>query len=177
MAWEIPQSAYERIAKNAIQTAEQRLIAFFSKYLKQGTGGKNTPIAPSDSSLLQSRTGNLLRSLMPKRDGNISKVEATSNGFDWTFGTSLNYASVHENGGFIKSKGRMHKYFWAKYYESNKGNQYYRNLALSVKKKGGINIPKRPFFNPAIKDFDERPEGAQLLLNEIFKQLAKEFDK
>ena len=84
---------------------------------------------------------------------------------------------MHENGAFIISKGHMHEYFWAKYYESNEGNKYYKNMALHVMKFKSSVIPKRPFFNPAIKDFETKPEGMRLLMNEIFEQLAREFDK
>jgi hypothetical protein len=55
---------------------------------------------------------------------------------------------VQEFGGFIASKGNMHKYFWAKFAETKQ--PYFKNIALSVKKKGGVNIPARPYFNPAV---------------------------
>jgi hypothetical protein len=47
-----------------------------------------------------------------------------------------------------KSTYVMAQFFWAKYYTTKQ--PYFKRLALSVEKKGGVNIPARPYFNPAV---------------------------
>jgi len=79
-----------------------------------------------------------------------------------TIGSALPYAKIHEEGGFIAAKnykvtrsGRkipaMAAYFWAMYFKSNKANPFFQTMALSVTKKGGVNIPARPYFDRSIK--------------------------
>ena len=79
-----------------------------------------------------------------------------------TIGSALPYAKIHEEGGFIAAKnykvtrsGRkipaMAAYFWAMYFKSNKSNPFFRTMALSVTKKGGVTIPARPYFDQSIK--------------------------
>lgn len=81
-------------------------------------------------------------------------------------GSKLPYASIHEEGGFIRSKrtkttrnGRvipmMAAYFWAMYYAGKQSNPFYRTMALSVTRKGGVNIPARPYFKEAMKGLEK----------------------
>ena len=113
--------------------------------------GLKSRIAPSTNARLEINTGNLFRSFARGGNGNIYKANVSGNLYELEYGSSLPYARIHEYGGFIRSKGNMHKYFWARFAETN--NTYFRNLALHVQKKGGVTIPKRPYFAPALQRF------------------------
>jgi len=45
----------------------------------------------------------------------------------------------------------MHKFFWAQYAKTKQ--QFYKIIALSVMKKGGVNIKKRAYFDNATAAF------------------------
>lgn len=113
--------------------------------------GLKSRIAPSTNARLEINTGNLFRSFARGGVGNIYKVNVSGNQYELEYGSSLPYARIHEYGGFIRSKGNMHKYFWARFAETK--NTYFKNLALHVEKKGGVTIPKRPYFTPALQRF------------------------
>ena len=113
--------------------------------------GLKSRIAPSTNARLEINTGNLFRSFARGGVGNIYKVNVSGGLYELEYGSSLPYARIHEYGGFIESKGNMHKYFWARFAETK--NTYFRNLALHVQKKGGVAIPKRPYFAPALQRF------------------------
>lgn len=113
--------------------------------------GLKTRIAPSTNAKIEINTGGLFRSFSRGGVGNIFKTSSTGNFYQLEYGSSLPYAAIQEYGGFIKSKGRMHKYFWAKFKETKQ--PYFKNLALHVQKKGGVQIPKRPYFAPAVEKF------------------------
>ena len=96
--------------------------------------------------------------------GKNSSTEITIQDFSVKakIGSKLPYANIHERGGFIAAKkykvtksGRkipaMAAYFWAMYFKSNQANPFFKTMALSVTKKGGVDIPARPYFDSAIK--------------------------
>jgi phage gpG-like protein len=122
-------------------------------------------IAPSTSSKLAINSGNLFRSFSKGQPGNVFKVSQEGDNFEVEYGSSLKYAAIQEFGGFIKAtpvtvikskSGRnmnkstyvMAQFFWAKFYQTKQ--PYFKRLALSVERKGGVNIPARPYFNPAV---------------------------
>lgn len=113
--------------------------------------GLKSRIAPSTNTRLEINTGNLFRSFSRGAVGNIHKVNINGGLYELEYGSSLPYAAIHEYGGFIRSKGNMQKYFWARFADTK--NTYFRNLALHVEKKGGVTIPKRPYFAPALQKF------------------------
>lgn len=123
------------------------------------------PTAPSKSAKLQTGRGALFQSFLPKGKGNF--FEEHDDGF--TIGSSLKYAEIHETGGFVKSKGKMDKFFWAMFYKTK--SPYYRSLALAAKKHGGIHIRARPYFRAAEKKFES--EGIPILHNIILKRIAE----
>lgn len=177
MAKTLQDIKYNSIIKGAVQRASYRMIIFLTERMGKDSGSAYdyNVSAPSNSSKLNIMTGNLLRSFQPRNRQNISTVEYSNGVANWLFGSKLVYASVHEKGGFIQSKGKMHKYFWAKYYESK--NPYFKNLALGVKKRGGINIKARPYFAEAFKDFETKPDGLSKTMNEIILGIKNEFDQ
>jgi len=120
--------------------------------------------APSSSAKLQTGKGTLFKSFAPKDKNNI--YEERADGF--TVGSKLPYARIQEEGGFIKTKGKMASYFWARFFAT--GSPYYKNLALAVRKNGGVNIKARPYFKPAEKKFEN--EGIPQLQAIILKQIS-----
>lgn len=99
------------------------------------------------------RTGKLLNSFKPGDPNNTFDVKKTTNNLNITYSSKLPYAQFHEKGGTINSKGKMHKFFWAMYYKF-KDNKY-KWMAISVKQKGYVEIPARPFIDKARLDFEQ----------------------
>ena len=100
----------------------------------------------------------------------ITKFDITDGKVTGIFGSNAPYASVHENGMFIKSKGRMHKFMFAMFL--NTKNVFWKILALSVKKKGGVNIKARPYFAPAIENINKNINTKlESFIDIIFKQI------
>lgn len=120
--------------------------------------------APSSSDKLDLGSGALYKSFKVKNKNNYYKEN--DDGFE--IGSKLPYATIHEYGGFIKSKGRMHKFFWAKWLET--GSPYYKRLFFAVLKNKGVTIKARPYFHPAEKKFEE--EGVPKIENIILKRIA-----
>lgn len=113
--------------------------------------GLKERIAPSTSTKLAINTGKLFRSFARGSEGNVYRVRESSGNFELEYGSDLPYARIQETGGFIKSKGKMEGYFWARYKET--GVAYFRNIAIKVRRVGGVNIPARPYFAPALQRF------------------------
>jgi hypothetical protein len=118
--------------------------------------GLKTRIAPSTNARLEINTGNLFRSFAKGGVGNIYKTKVSGDLYELEYGSSLPYAKIHEYGGFIESKGKMHKYFWARYFATK--NNYFKFLALHTTKtknnsNPGVRIPKRPYFAPSVSKF------------------------
>jgi phage gpG-like protein len=97
-----------------------------------------------------------------------SKSELANNNIEITLQSNKPYAAIHNFGGFIKATPitktnpitgvqrqtyKMSLFFWHLYFTSK--NEYWKIMALSVNKKGGVNIPKRPYFDEGIKDLKE----------------------
>lgn len=113
--------------------------------------GLKERIAPSTSTKLAINTGKLFRSFARSSEGNVYRVQESSGNFELEYGSDLPYARIQETGGFIKTKGKMEGYFWARYKET--GVAYFRNIAIKVRRVGGVNIPARPYFAPALQRF------------------------
>lgn len=109
---------------------------------------------PSSSKLIRSNSGRLLKSLQPGNVDNLYSLVVSNGNIKITYGTKVPYALIHEEGGTITSKGKMHKYFWAMYYKTKQN--YYKNLAIRVSQGKSLKIPKRPFLKPGIEDFNEK---------------------
>lgn len=151
----ITTQALEAILKPIISDSLQKFPFVMQGYIgrEMEFRGKAERIAPSTSTKLATYSGALFRSFSRGADGNIYKVNNNGGIFELEYGSSLPYAKIQEYGGFIKSKGNMHKYFWARFAETK--IPYFKNLALHVKKAGGVTIPARPYFNPAVEKFKQ----------------------
>jgi len=154
------------IIKDILRATPTTLAGYIGAEMeKRGTsaGGASVAFAPSTSKKLQTGTTALFKSLLPNKPGNITKLDGTN----LEYGTDIIYAGVQEFGGFIRDKGHMQGFFWWRYKETK--SPYYRNLALSVRKKGGVTIPARPYFAPGIEKF--KSEGLPKLLAAILKKV------
>jgi len=123
----------------------------------------------SNSAVLRTKTGQLLNSFNPGNNYTATEIKPEGYKLNLTIGSRLPYAGAHETGAFIATKGRMHKWFWAKYMSSN--NPFFKIMALSVMKRGGVLIKSRPYFAPALSKFQN--EYMQKWLNGIIDKIAK----
>lgn len=125
--------------------------------------GLKERIAPSTSTKLAINTGKLFRSFARGSEGNVYKVQESSGIFELEYGSDLPYAKIHEYGGRIEAKVEvssvkrkkktttMAQYFWRKYIETNV--KYFMYIAMKIERVGYVDIPKRPYFAPAIDRF------------------------
>lgn len=146
--------ALPKIIKDLEKPFLNEILPYFESQFEDRGADFNDKVT---SNKLGLRSGQLVKSFYAK---------ANQDGYE--VGTDLPYASIHENGGFISSKGKMEKYFWAKYIESRKQKEHFKWLALSVVKNKGVKIPKRPFFKPAVDDIASNKAL-------IAQQISKEF--
>lgn len=182
----IPPAAVQALLKDAAQRAGYGLQAYIGAEMglgkvsddwRQGKQGAvafpATETTWSKSQKLTTRTGKLYKSFAPNNSNNIFVVDTGDGKLLIKYGTRLIYAGVQENGGFIKSQGRMHLWFWAQYQKTH--NEFFKIMALSVKKKGGVTIPARPYFAPGVERFQR--EGMPLLLKDIAQILYDTINK
>jgi phage gpG-like protein len=128
------------------------LLDLLNKSLrKQFERKSDNPFSSYGKNRLTKRTGKLLDSYEAKSPNTLSKVEYSSNKLSVNWGSNLPHASIHERGGFIKSKGKMHLFFWAKFYESK--NEIWKRMALSAKKNKGVKMPARGYFTASLVTF------------------------
>ncbi|MCU7494751.1 MAG: hypothetical protein HF314_12080 [Ignavibacteria bacterium] len=88
----------------------------------------------------------------------LSSISWTATATESVVGTNYKTAALHNFGGVIKAKKivgsvkrkkdvfAMEQFFWMKWYESGKKDNYYKALAFHVHKTGQITVPARPFM-------------------------------
>jgi hypothetical protein len=182
--FEIPQAAVNGLLKAAIQRAGYGLQAYIGAEMtgrpvddswrtaKPQSGVQAFPATKttwSNSKKLRVGTGRLFKSLAPNSPDNISTIQVSDGKVALLYGTRVVYAAIHESGGFIANKGKMDKWFWAQYKQTK--NEFFKIMALSVRKKGGVTVKARPYFNPGVEAF--RREGLPLLLQDISEGLLE----
>lgn len=128
---------------------------------------KNATWSLSDR--LNTKTGAYFSSFNPKDKNTLTKVESTATSLKVDFGSKL--PRLHETGGFIKSKGKMQYWFFAKYKETQ--NPFFKIMGASVIKKGGVNVKARPHFAPAIANFGK---NIDVWLNDILNKLISKLN-
>ncbi len=100
-------------------------------------------------------TGDLSRSLIPGKPGNIFKVAGSLvKGYDVEYGIDpdvIHYALIHETGGFIRHRGKMPAYLF--HLAKQTGLDKYRIIAIAAKRDGGLHVKKRPFFEPGTQQY------------------------
>jgi phage gpG-like protein len=184
----LPQGAINGLLKLTLQRAAFGLQAYTGAEMtnepvddawrkgKPKSGAKAFPAEKatwSKQKQLRVRSGRLFRSLGPNDANNITTVQVSDGKAALLYGTRLVYASIHETGGFIASKGKMDKWFWAQYKKTS--NSFFKIMALSVRKRGGVTIPARPFFNNGVQAFQR--EGLPLLLEDLAQGLMEQVEK
>ena len=183
--WEYKVQALIKEIPKWLKEFGQEMIVAFTGYVgaemddyspsKSYTDSKSDEAFPdseatwSDSPRLRVKSGRLLKSFTPKKPGSISEIKTAGYRLDVSIGSNLPYAAAQETGMFIKSKGRMQNYFWAKYIQSR--NEFFRIMALSVIKRGGIKLKKRRYFSLALKKFEQ--QYLAKWLNMIFARIVK----
>ena len=159
-----------KIIRPVISDQLQQFPAFMqlsiAKYIKnQGATGGATSRAPvfNSGGTLFSVSGGLFQSFIKGNKNNIYRASAAGSQFTLEYGSKIAYAKIHEVGGFIdaikkassvkrkKETYVMAQFFWRKFIETKA--PFFKRIALSIEKKGGVNIKSRPYWNPAIKDF------------------------
>jgi hypothetical protein len=168
-------SSLSRLLKSFAQKAPHIFHAYVERHFDTGGNVDPASVTWSKSTRLAARSGKLARSFIPGQEGNLWKVTVDDSGLTIRLGSSLKYASIHEGKKgekvFISTKGRMHLYFWAMYAKTK--NPFFRIMALSVKKKGGVTIEKRPYFAEAVQQFHE--QEIPRLAADIFATLKQSF--
>ncbi len=156
--------------KNLLVSLSKKLPIIMAAYVatQMNKGSKKAKPYFRTSDKLTNQSGELWKSFFQPGKSNVSKFNMNNFSIEGNFGTDKTYASVQEKGGFIQSKGNMHKYFWAMYYQTK--YEWFKQMALSVLTKGGVNIKARPFFEPAMKEF--KSEGIPKIINNIFTHLG-----
>lgn len=163
----------EREIRDGLQSFADEAIFLFQGFVEESFNeGSLGEGEFSGSDKLHVNSGELTRSYIPGQTGNVSEIKVSANGrLEFRVGTTLVYARIHEEGAFIRSKGKMEKFFWARYMETRR--EFYRIMALSVRKKGGVQIPARPFHAPAVTAMQSA--GRQILLKRLSRLLRMSF--
>lgn len=166
--------ALEQRVPQALKSLVQQIPYILQPFVAEmlGDAGSRRDLSSADfssSSRLQTRSGDLLRSLIPGEKWNIWKVKPTSDGIDLEMGTEAPYAAIQDEGGKIKGTERMIRFFWAAYSKSQ--NDFWRILALSVRSKGYIQIKARPYWGPAMAEFED--DGVDIIIEMIVDELLE----
>jgi phage gpG-like protein len=143
-------------------------VAVTNAWVQGDKGAKALPeTSQNKTKELRYRTGALLNSFF------TNDFLTYSNGvFSGEIKSELDYARIHEYGGFIKSKMAGGKFIMAKglfkkFFET--GDEAYKYMAFAVMKNGGINMPARPYFNPFINEMNK--DGLPKWWSEVEKRL------
>jgi hypothetical protein len=169
------------LLKNAKDKAPYVFQALIGAEMLKGSFTKGEPwlFEPNTGTILRNYRGSYYQSFLEKNPNSKTKINLTEKGLDGVIGSGLDFMIVHETGKFIRAKNfkmskrgvpisKMAAYFWAMYFQSQK--QYWKFVALSVMRKGGVNIPKRPTFAPALKKFELQ---WSLDLDKLFNAIIK----
>lgn len=151
--------------------------------------------------LLGMRSGKLYRSFTKGQEGSLTKIATDENGIVVTIGSDLPYAEIQNRGGFIKASPvtvmykfdktkdnkmgdklakpretyQMAQYFWAKWFESNKTEDWLMFTALKINKLGGMQIKATHYFDNAEKTYQDKYE--MKVVKELLALFEKDFKK
>ena len=121
---------------------------FDSMNTQEGFRNPNTGIGS-----LRILRGNLFRSFSKGDANNIYKVQKGNGNFEIEYGSNVPYANIHEYGGTINHPGGTPYKFIGdgKIVFFKKTDP--RAAKLKKTKPHSINMPARPYFNPAVQRF------------------------
>ena len=119
-------------------------------------GAKYVDKGPTGKDYLNMRKGTLMQSFIPGKAYNLTKIQVSNGKLEVEQGSSLNYAAIHEYGGNINAKAagkgraktKMEAFFWNRYKET--AIDYYKGIALKIRKVGYVTIPGRKYFSKAV---------------------------
>ncbi len=121
---------------------------------------------------LQSKSGNLFRSFLPRSKNTLSKTIVTESKVTLTVGSKLPYANIHEKGAtFTATPKQIGWFLWASQMYNNK---YFFALFLKAKLKRSFVIPARPYFFKAVAEFEKKgiKEVEQEFVNDLIQALT-----
>jgi len=129
----------EEIVERNIDNLVSIMILLVGSNMEDGgnRGGQNT------TNKIRVQSGKLLQSF--EKGTKLTFKNSMIEGF---VGSDLPYAKVHEDGEFIKTKGKMANFFLAMYIKTKDLKWLYMRKA--VLRDGGIQMKPRPFLKPAI---------------------------
>lgn len=171
---EIEKAIYNVISDN-LQRFPAEMQVFIAKRLSNSGGyageSSRATVFKSKGAPLSSVTGKLFQSFIKNNPNNIYRVTGSDDNLELEYGTKLIYARIHEEGGFIKSKGKMQWFAFGKFKETK--SPFWQRIGASIVKKGGVNIPKRAYFKPALKDWEQngKPEYKKRIIKDIINEI------
>jgi len=123
------------------------------------------------------RTGKLYQSFGRNSNDSLTRVKRTEATVNAIVGSSLDYANIQNVGGFIKSKGKMHKWFWYQYKKHS--NEFYKIMALSVIKRGGVKINETKYFDKSLTYYEKKLLNPQLeyILKMVLNAVNNDIDR
>jgi len=175
------ENAIYGVISDSLQRFPAEMQVFIAKYLSNSGGyageSSRATVFKAKSAKLSSVSGKLFQSFIKGRPNNIYRVTGDKDNLELEYGTNLIYARIHEEGGFIKSKGKM-QWFTAFQYKQTK-SPFWAKITGAIIRDGGIKIPKRAYFKPALKDWEAsgKPEYKKRIVTEIVKELNRCLDK
>lgn len=171
---EIENAIYNVVSDN-LQRFPAEMQVFIAKRLSNSGGyageSSRATVFKSKGSLLSSVSGKLFQSFIKNNKNNIYRITGSEGDLELEYGTKLIYARIHEEGGFIKSKGKMQWFAFGKFKETK--SPFWQKLGAAIIKNGGVNIPKRAYFKPAFKEWEQtaKPEYKKRIVKEIINEI------
>ncbi|MFM8759085.1 MAG: hypothetical protein ACKODS_06005 [Methylophilaceae bacterium] len=149
------QNAIRPVLADYIQQFPAFMQISIAKYMKdQGATGGETSVATvfNTGDKLYKMSGKLWQSFIKGNENNIYKATSSGNKYELVYGSKIPYALIHEYGGKIKATKKSIGFAYAMKKKTN-NSPMWTKIWGAMKWKGVINIKKRPYFKPAIKDF------------------------
>jgi phage gpG-like protein len=128
-----------------------------------------TEHTPNGTNTLRVQSGRLFRSFAPGNPENIFNMRISGGKITGEYGTEVPYAEIHEYGGTLSQDvtDKQKAFFWAMFYKTSEDKYKYMALAKTLNRK----VKARPFFGPAIKQFN------RVVLPKMQRDFELEFSK
>lgn len=162
--------SYEQIVSKYQNKLYLELLAYIQSNMELANEKEREAKNTSDTiRAFNTRTG-LMASFTK---GNANNIFEENGILGFKLGTKLPYANIHEFGGKIRQmiSEKQRSFFWFKAYQT--GEEKYKGMALG--KELNINIKARPYFEPAIKEWEK--ERQDTFINNLLDEIISEFNK
>jgi hypothetical protein len=159
----------EKVKKIVDEELQKAPLTFIKLIETEMTAGKGAPSGiptKNTTNVLRNQSGKYAKSYLKGNPESLTEVITDVNGGRVIVGTKRIYAAIHEYGGFIKgkpitpdpkkprqAKTVMEAHFWKMFAETK--HNFYLWMALSIRKKGGVNIEKRETLAKATKEYEK----------------------